>query len=338
MLEWLAITTIALLSLLLTALLRRYALSRSLLDVPNARSSHSIPTPRGGGVAIVIAFLLATIVLAGVGQISVETSMAVVGAGGLVAIIGFMDDHGHIAARWRLLGHFAAAVWALVWSGGLAPLSVMGTTVDLGVVGQICAAFYLVWMLNLYNFMDGIDGIASVEAVTVCGGISLVYALSGFDELLWGPLFLAASVVGFLYWNFPPARIFMGDAGSGFLGIALGILSVQAAWSSPQLFWAWLILLGVFVVDATVTLLRRLIRREKVYEAHRSHAYQFASRRLGGHLPVTLAVGLINVCWLLPVALWVVLTNAEGIVGVIVAYVPLVILALRFDAGQAETS
>ncbi len=124
MLEWLAITTIALLSLLLTALLRRYALSRSLLDVPNARSSHSIPTPRGGGVAIVIAFLLATIVLAGVGQISVETSMAVVGAGGLVAMIGFMDDHGHIAARWRLLGHFAAAVWALVWSGGLAPLSV----------------------------------------------------------------------------------------------------------------------------------------------------------------------------------------------------------------------
>ncbi|MCQ9393859.1 glycosyl transferase [Pseudomonas viridiflava] len=338
MLEWLAITTIALLSLLLTALLRRYALSRSLMDVPNARSSHSIPTPRGGGVAIVIAFLLATIVLAGIGQISVAASMAIVGAGGLVAVIGFMDDHGHIAARWRLLGHFAAAVWALVWSGGLAPLSVMGTTVDLGVVGQICAAFYLVWMLNLYNFMDGIDGIASVEAVTVCGGISLVYVLSGFDELLWGPLFLAASVVGFLYWNFPPARIFMGDAGSGFLGIALGILSVQAAWSSPQLFWAWLILLGVFVVDATVTLLRRLIRREKVYEAHRSHAYQFASRRLGGHLPVTLAVGLINVCWLLPVALWVVLTNAEGIVGVIVAYVPLVILALRFDAGQAETS
>lgn len=338
MLEWLAITTIALLSLLLTALLRRYALSRSLLDVPNARSSHSIPTPRGGGVAIVIAFLLATIVLAGVGQISVETSMTIVGAGGLVAIIGFMDDHGHIAARWRLLGHFAAAVWALVWSGGLAPLSVMGTTVDLGVVGQICAVFYLVWMLNLYNFMDGIDGIASVEAVTVCVGISLVYALSGFDELLWGPLFLAASVVGFLYWNFPPARIFMGDAGSGFLGIALGILSLQAAWASPQLFWAWLILLGVFVVDATVTLLRRLIRREKLYEAHRSHAYQFASRRLGGHLPVTMAVGLINVCWLLPVALWVVLTNAEGIVGVIAAYVPLVILALRFDAGQAEAS
>ncbi|MEE4719190.1 glycosyltransferase family 4 protein [Pseudomonas alliivorans] len=338
MLEWLAIMTIALASLLLTALLRRYALSRSLLDVPNARSSHSIPTPRGGGVAIVVAFLLAIVVLAGTGQISVATSMAIVGAGGMVAVIGFMDDHGHIAARWRLLGHFAAAVWALVWSGGLAPLSVMGTTVDLGVVGQICAVFYLVWMLNLYNFMDGIDGIASVEAVTVCGGIGLVYALSGFGELLWGPLILAASVVGFLYWNFPPARIFMGDAGSGFLGIALGMLSLQAAWASPQLFWAWLILLGVFVVDATVTLLRRLVRREKVYEAHRSHAYQFASRRLGGHLPVTLAVGLINVCWLLPVALWVVLTDAEGIVGVMVAYVPLILLAVRFNAGQAETS
>ncbi|CAM3197058.1 glycosyl transferase [Pseudomonas floridensis] len=336
MLEWLSVAIIALLSLILTALLRKYALSRSLMDVPNARSSHSIPTPRGGGVSIVVAFILAMLVLAGLGLMPLASTVAVVGAGGLVAVIGFMDDHGHIAARWRLLGHFAAAIWALVASGGLAPLEFMGTTVNLGVLGQILTAFYLVWMLNLYNFMDGIDGLASVEAVTVCGGISLVYSLSGFNELLWGPLLLAASVVGFLYWNFPPARIFMGDAGSGFLGIVLGILSVQAAWASPQLFWAWLILLGVFVVDATVTLLRRLLRGEKVYEAHRSHAYQFASRRYGRHLPVTLAVGLINLVWLLPIALWVALAGADGMTAIVLAYVPLGILAVRFNAGQAE--
>lgn len=338
MLEWLLIAAVAFLSLCLTAVLRRYALSRSLMDVPNARSSHSIPTPRGGGVSIVIAFVLALAALSQAGLISVNALIALIGAGGLVAIIGFMDDHGHIAARWRLLGHFAAAVWALLWSGGLAPISLMGMTFDLGVVGHVLAVFYLVWMLNLYNFMDGIDGIASVEAVTVCGGISLVYALSGFNELLWGPLLLAASVVGFLYWNFPPARIFMGDAGSGFLGIVLGILSVQASWSAPQLFWVWLILLGVFVVDATVTLLRRLFRGDKVYEAHRSHAYQFASRHYARHLPVTLAVGLINIVWLLPIALWVGLMGGDGMTWVTVAYAPLVIIALRFNAGQPERS
>ncbi|RMQ45411.1 Glycosyl transferase, group 4 protein [Pseudomonas cichorii] len=338
MVEWLSVIAVALLSLVLTAVLRRYALSRSLMDVPNARSSHTIPTPRGGGVAIVVAFLLSILLLAWDDRVPSAALIAIGGAGGLVALIGFMDDHGHIAARWRLLGHFAAAAWALVWLGGLAPLNFFGFSVDLGIIGQVLAAFYLVWMLNLYNFMDGIDGIASVEAVTVCGGISLIYVLGGFGDLLWGPALLAAAVIGFLYWNFPPARIFMGDAGSGFLGIALGMLSVQAAWASSQLFWAWLILLGVFIVDATVTLARRLLRGDKVYEAHRSHAYQFASRRYGKHLPVTLAVGIINICWLLPVALWVSVLGGDGVTGVLIAYVPLVILALRFDAGRLESN
>ncbi|MCD5996901.1 glycosyltransferase family 4 protein [Pseudomonas sp. CDFA 602] len=338
MLEWLSVITVAFLSLALTASIRRYALSRSLMDIPNARSSHTVPTPRGGGVSIVVAFLLATVALALAGLIPSSVAIALSGAGALVAVLGFMDDHGHIAARWRLLGHFAAAVWALIWLDGLAPVRFIGMTVHPGMVVQILAAFYLVWMLNLYNFMDGIDGIASVEAVTVCGGISLIYVLSGSSGLLWGPLLLAGAVTGFLYWNFPPARIFMGDAGSGFLGIVLGILSVQASWTSPQLFWAWLILLGVFVVDATVTLFHRLLRGEKLYEAHRSHAYQFASRRYGKHLPVTLGVGLINLFWLLPIALWVVLKNGEGAAGLIIAYVPLVILAIRFGAGKAERS
>jgi len=338
MLEWLSFIAVAFLSLLLTALIRRYALSRSLIDIPNARSSHTVPTPRGGGVSIVVAFLLATVALGLAGLISSSVAIALTGAGALVAVLGFMDDHGHIAARWRLLGHFAAAVWALIWLDGLAPVRVIGMTVHPGVIGQILAAFYLVWMLNLYNFMDGIDGIASVEALTVCGGISLIYVLSGSTGILWGPMLLAAAVIGFLYWNFPPARIFMGDAGSGFLGIVLGILSVQASWTSPQLFWAWLILLGVFVVDATVTLFHRLLRGEKIYEAHRSHAYQFASRRYGKHLPVTLGVGLINLFWLLPIALWVVLMDGEGLAGLVVAYAPLLVLAFRFGAGQAERS
>lgn len=323
-------------SLVLTAGLRHYALSRSLIDIPNARSSHSVPTPRGGGVAIVLVFLIALPVLALMGAINMSATWALLGAGLSIAVLGFLDDHGHIAARWRLLGHFGGSIWALYWLGGLPSITLFGFNVELGMVGHILAAFYLVWMLNLYNFMDGIDGIASIEAICTCLSACLLYWLAGFDGLIVLPLVLAAAVVGFLYWNFPPARIFMGDAGSGFLGVILGLLSLQAAWASPTMLWAWLILLGVFIVDATFTLIRRLVRGDKVYEAHRSHAYQFAARRFGKHLPVTLAVTAINLLWLLPVALCVVLLGLDGTFGLILAYLPLIALAIKFNAGELE--
>jgi Fuc2NAc and GlcNAc transferase len=127
----------------------------------------------------------------------------------------------------------------------------------------------------------------------------------------------------------------MGDTGSGFLGITLGILSLHAGAIAPPLLWSWLILLGVFVVDATVTLLRRLLRGERVYEAHRSHAYQQAARR-AGHLRVTLAVALLNVAWLWPIALGVALNRIDGGLGLVTAYAPLVALAVRFRAGLPE--
>ena len=323
-------------SLLLTAALRRYALSRQIIDVPNARSSHTVPTPRGGGVAIVVTFLASLPVLAVLGWAPPAVLMGIGGAGALVAVIGFMDDHGHIAARWRLLGHFAAAAWMLFWLDGLAPLEFAGMHLDLHWFGYLLAALYSVWMLNLYNFMDGIDGIASLEAISVGIGMAVIAMLTGTPELMTLPLLLAAATAGFLFWNFPPAKIFMGDAGSGFLGIVLAGLSLQAAWHSPQLFWCWLILLGVFVVDATFTLLRRLLRGDKVYEAHRSHGYQFASRHYGRHLPVTLAVMAINVAWLLPVALCVALLGLDGVLGVVIAYLPLVLLAARWRAGALE--
>ncbi|HEY0289057.1 MAG TPA: glycosyltransferase family 4 protein [Pseudomonas sp.] len=326
----------AVMSLGLTYWLRRYAQHKSLLDIPNARSSHSVPTPRGGGVAIVVSFLLAIVIMVFTDAFSFSLFMSLAGAGSIIAIIGFMDDHGHIPARWRLLGHFAAAAWGLFWIGGLAPLTVLGVSVDIGFVGHMLAALYIVWVLNLYNFMDGIDGIASVEAICVCVGAAVIYALSGMSQLIWLPLILAAAVSGFLVWNCPPAKIFMGDAGSGFLGVILALFSLQAAWVCSQLFWTWLILLGVFIVDATVTLLRRLVRGERVYEAHRSHAYQFASRRYRKHLPVTLAVGAINVLWLFPIALAVGAFNFDGLAGTAIAYIPLVLLALKFRAGKAE--
>ena len=326
-----------LLSFALTAMLRRYALARSLLDVPNTRSSHTVPTPRGGGVAIVLTFSLGLPLLVWADAMAWREMVGLWGAGALVALVGFLDDHAHIAARWRLLVHFIAAFWALAWMGGLPPLPVFGVMVATGWLAQALAVLYLMWLLNLYNFMDGIDGLAGVEAITVCAGAVLLCILVAPGVAAWGtPMLLLAAVAGFRCWTVPPARIFMGDAGSGFLGLMLGLLSIQAAWVNPAFFWAWLILLGVFVVDATLTLLRRLARRHKPYEAHRSHAYQYAARKYGAHRPVTLAVGAINLLWLLPLAIFVGLGYVNGLTGVLLAYAPLIWLAFRFKAGAAE--
>jgi len=331
---WLLFPLSIFLSTLLTGGIRRYAISRSLIDVPNARSSHSVPTPRGGGVAIVVSFLLTLPVLGVLGGAGWSLVWSVLGTGTGIAALGFLDDHGHIAARWRLLGHFLCSGWALFWLGGVPPLEYWGGVIDLSWFGIILAAFYLVWLLNLYNFMDGIDGLASTEAVCVCVGISFIYWITGFVELIGPPMLLAMAVTGFLIWNFPPARIFMGDAGSGFLGVILGVFSLYATWKLQCFLWVWLVLLGVFVVDATFTLFARLLRRCKVYEAHRSHAYQHAARKAGAHLTVTGAVAAINVLWLFPIAVCIAVFNLNGPLGIGIAYTPLVLLAYKFRAGS----
>jgi len=329
---WLLLAVFAV-SWVLTLVLRRYALAKSLMDIPNERSSHSIPTPRGGGVAIVVSFLLALPVLGGLNLLSPSALYGLLGSGLLVAIIGFADDHGHIAAKWRLLGHFIAAAWALFWLNGLPPIDFFGVLVDLGWIGNILVLLYLVWMLNLYNFMDGIDGLASAEAISACLGMCLVYWLVGATNLVWGPLALAGAVAGFLCWNFPPARIFMGDAGSGFVGFVLGGLALEAAWVKAELLWSWVILLGVFIVDATWTLARRILRGDKVYQAHRCHAYQHASRHFGSHLMVSSLIVLINLVWLLPISLLVGTGRLGGGEGCLIAFVPLVFIAWKLRAG-----
>lgn len=332
--SWLLLLAVAALAAVLTGLMRRYALSRQLIDQPNERSSHSVPIPRGGGVAIVVAFI-GGLIASGNGM-SAATSVALLAAGIGVAVVGFVDDHAHVAARWRLLAHFSCAAWILYWIG-VPRFEWMGSTVDLGALGAILAALYLVWLLNLYNFMDGIDGIAGVEALIVGVGGTAIYVMAEMQTVgeVGLPALLAAAALGFLPWNFPQARIFMGDAGSGFLGLMFGALSLQATLTSPVLLWCWLVLLGVFVVDATVTLVRRLLRGEPVYEAHRSHAYQHASREFGAHRPVTLAVAAINVLWLMPWALAIAAGQVDGVIGLVAAYIPLMALALRFDAGMA---
>jgi glycosyltransferase WbpL len=321
-------------SIVLCAVARWYAVRAEVVDHPTVRSSHVQPTPRGGGIGFVVVYLLALLTLYSLDLLELDLMVALVGAGTFVAAIGFADDHRHVPARYRFLVHVLAAMWVIYWLGMPSAATVFGSNGSWPVwLSAVLAVLYVLWIINFYNFMDGIDGIASVEAVTVALGAALLAYLARPEDGLWiAPLFLAAAVGGFLFFNMPPASIFMGDVGSGFLGVSIAALAVDTVSRAPQVFWAWTILLGVFVVDATVTLLRRIARRQRVYDAHRTHAYQHAALRFG-HRAVTLAVALMNVLWLLPTA-WLVSSNRlPAGVGLLVAYVPLLLVALYFRAG-----
>ena len=323
-----------LLSWVLTACMRRYALKSRLLDVPNERSSHAIPTPRGGGVAVVVSFLLIAVVLGQADLLAPRLLAAVLGSGVLVALVGYLDDRAALPARWRFLAHGIASICSLWLMNGIPPVPVLGHDINLGWFGLALAAVYLVWMVNLYNFMDGIDGIAGIEAITVSFGGAVCWWLATGTPHWHLPVLFAACVAGFLVWNYPPAKIFMGDAGSGFIGMVLGLFSLWTAQQTTQVFWCWFILLGCFMVDATTTLIRRVRRGDKFHEAHRSHAYQYASRVHRSHKVVSLAVGAINLIWLLPIALMVALRALDGVVGTLIAYAPLLWLAFHYKAGD----
>lgn len=319
-----------------TYFMRAYALKKNIIDNPNERSSHSIPTPRGGGVAVVCSYLLALAVLIYSQQLTVHIGLTLMGAGFVIALLGFLDDHGHINSMLRLAIHFLVAIGVVISLGGFAEVTAFNG-LQLGFVANIIAVLFLVWLLNLYNFMDGINGIASVEAITTTVSMAILYYLlntSLNSDLLW---LLAACVFGFLLWNFPKAKIFMGDACSGFLGLTLGILALIALKENLALFCAWIICLGVFVVDATYTLIKRVFSGYKMYDAHRSHSYQILSRKWGSHTPVTLAVAAINLLWLFPIA-YITTTQqwAYPEFAILIAYLPLVFLAIKLKAGNPD--
>jgi Fuc2NAc and GlcNAc transferase len=334
------IAAIALAAGLATALLigvvRRIALARGVLDVPNERSSHHLPTPHGGGAAIVLSVSVASIAL-WMGH-AIDGDLLVALLGGLtVAALGFVDDRHHLKAGPRFAIHLIAALWALAWLGGLPPVRLGEQVLSSGAAGYVIGAIGMVWVLNLFNFMDGIDGLAASEGVFVAWGGALVATLGPSADGVWQPaLVVGAACMGFLLWNWPPARIFMGDVGSGYLGYVVAVLTVAATRTDPVALCAWLILGGVFWCDATVTLTRRVLRGESAHMAHRSHAYQQLARRWGQHRRVTLVVLGVNILWLLPWAAYAELHPTRALACTLTALLPLIVLALLAGAGGRE--
>lgn len=259
----------------------RYAVWRNLLDQPGARRSHAMATPRGGGMAIVVAALGGMAWLAA-SQPEHAWSLAASGLGLLlVAGIGWADDHAALPAWPRLLVQALAAA-LVAWA-------IHRTT---AVMLDAFLAFGLVMvMVNVWNFMDGIDGLAASQAAIAAAGLALVLAPGPWAWLGAG---LIAAIAGFLPFNFPRARIFLGDVGSGALGYLLAVL-LLAAYVGQRSQWPWLLLpVSVFLIDAGFTLAMRILRKERWWEPHVQHAYQSWSRRVGSHAPVTMAYAALS--------------------------------------------
>lgn len=284
----------ALLSWALTGVILRYALKHAIMDQPNSRSSHSVPTPRGGGAAIVAILLLSVAALSALDWLDRATSIALLGIIP-IAWVGWIDDRRGVSPRTRASVHALSAVWALYWLGGMPSVSLGTSQVGLGGFGSVLALIGIVWSTNLYNFMDGIDGIAGVEAMTIGLAAAALLAGAGAPGLAYLSLATAGAALGFLGWNWAPARIFMGDVGSGVLGFWFAVLAVSSEQASATPSFLWGLLAGVFIVDATVTVVRRAARRESLHTAHRGHAYQRLVEAGWSHARVSIGVLAVNV-------------------------------------------
>lgn len=318
----------------LTYVVRRYARRRGLLDRPGDRSSHAVPTPRGGGVAIVATLLGAAALVSWLRPAAALVVSAVVVPTLVVAALGLVDDHRGLSASFRLRVQLlcaAACVFAL-WAA-LGPDPVPGGWFTIALVLCVPA---IAWCTNLYNFMDGIDGIAASQGVFVALAAAWLLHGRGMDAIAWLLAACGGACAGFLAWNWRPASIFMGDVGSGALGFFFAAVALATWVGGALLPWVWVLLLGVFVADATTTLVVRWRRGDRLAQAHRSHAYQRLSRRLGDHAKVVRWIAAVNLLWLMPLAVLATVRPQWGGGLAVVGVGALVYAALRLGAGNPD--
>jgi len=283
---FLAVLVPSLVSLFGTEIVRRYAIRTSMVDIPNDRSSHTVPTPRGGGIAMVFGITGTLVLLTVLLPEQRSAAIGILGGGLMVAGIGMLDDRYDLSARVRLITQFAAAVWVLFWLGGVGHVELLGFNLSIAMLPV--AALFIVWSTNVFNFMDGLDGFAGGQAVIASTAAAFLCLASSDSLLAFLMLSTSGAAAGFLVWNWPPARIFMGDCGSGFLGFLFASTAIAAHKNGSISITAGITLLLVFLIDATLTLLRRMYQGEQWYKPHKSHAYQLATQLGASHRQVTL--------------------------------------------------
>lgn len=268
-----------LISFSLTYFIKNYMIKKSLVASVNERSSHTTPTPHGGGIALAITWFIGLSYLFIINQIEPNLFYALL-FGIVISIVSFFDDIYELSPKLRLIIQAIVAIGGLYFLGGFETLTFGIFDIQNSIFTNIFAFFMIIWFINLYNFLDGINGYAGSEAIFL--------SLAGF--ILFGGnhfLVLAVAVLGFLYWNWNKAKIFMGDVGSTLLGYNVAIFTIYYANQEPNNFWIWIILFSVYWFDATLTLIRRKLNKEKLSQAHKKHAYQRLTQAGWSHYKVT---------------------------------------------------
>jgi len=268
-------------------------MAQDLLDIPNNRSSHTVPTPRGGGLAIVIVLLLSGVVTLFLPQAPIDVLVCLLLATLAFSLLGWQDDKHDLPASVRFLIQLLIAVFA---SGWLLWAAVPGYSTSFALLALLLlSTLWIAWMANLYNFMDGIDGISAVESLILGATTSYWFAISGVASMAIICIAVAGASVGFMRWNWSPAKIFMGDVGSLALGAFFAIIAIIGTTRLDIPLLAFLILYAVYLADSGVTLLHRIIKKEKWWQAHRSHFYQRAVQSGFSHAQVSLSVMALNI-------------------------------------------
>jgi len=274
-------------SFLLTYLIRRFAIKNKIVSIPNERSLHAIPTPLGGGLAIVLTWYIGISILFFSDIIDSSLYFALL-TGVLLTIVSLIDDLIGLKPSIRLFFHFVTAIIAFVFLEGLRPLIIPGIDINYLFLIYPMAIVGMVWFINLYNFMDGVDGFASLETIIIC---LVLFIMSG--SII--NIVLIACISGFLYWNWPKAKIFMGDVGSTQLGFILIVIGIYFHNTYQFSILNWIMLSSPFWFDATFTLYRRWRNGEKLSEAHLKHAYQRIVQAGFSHQKVNFFLILINI-------------------------------------------
>ena len=268
-----------LISFSLTYFIKNYMIKKSLVAVVNERSSHTVPTPHGGGIALAITWFIGLFYLYFIGEISSNLFYALL-FGAVISIVSFFDDIYELSPKIRLIAQSIVAIGGLYFLGGFETLTFVIFDIQNPIFTNIFAFFMIIWFINLYNFLDGINGYAGSEAVFLALAAFILFSGNHF-------LVLAVAVLGFLFWNWNKAKIFMGDVGSTLLGYNIAIFTIYYANEESTNFWIWIILFGIYWFDATLTLIRRKLNKEKLSLAHKKHAYQRLTQSGWSHYKVT---------------------------------------------------
>jgi Fuc2NAc and GlcNAc transferase len=292
---WLPVLT-AVLTAVACRPLKPWLEGRAVLDLPGKRRSHDRPVARGGGLAVVTSLVAAWLIWPGA-LAAWKVPMAAIL---ILGAAGWAEDRLRVAASLRLLVQLAAAGLLVLAAGGVSEIAFFGHDVTAPWLWSSLALVAVVWLINLYNFMDGSDGLAAAQGVWAGAVLAFLFGRAGESEPAMLSLALAGAFAGFLWWNRPPARLFMGDTGSLALGGAVAALAVSGLVTGAVTVWESFLVSALFIVDATATLLKRVVRGERWYTAHRQHAYQRLLVRGWGHGQVLLLYAGLNVIVVLP--------------------------------------